>query len=58
MLPLSAVTQRVVDLALRVSSLGELDKIQPKGSSHARNARFVARRLGCPWQTVKNYPEV
>jgi hypothetical protein len=31
MLPLSAATQRVVDLALRESSSGELDKIPPKG---------------------------
>jgi hypothetical protein len=29
-LPLSAATQRVVDLALRESSSGELDKILPK----------------------------
>jgi hypothetical protein len=58
MLPLSAATQRVVDLALHVSSLGELDKIQPKGSNRARSARSVARRLGCSWQTVENYPEV
>jgi hypothetical protein len=30
-LPLSAVTQRVADVALRESSSGELDKIPPKG---------------------------
>jgi hypothetical protein len=58
MLPLSAATQRVVDIALNESSLGELDEIQPKGSNRAQSARFVARRLGCAWQTVENYPEV
>jgi hypothetical protein len=58
MLHLSVATQRVVDLALHVSSSGELDEIQPKGSNRAWNTRFVARRLGCPWQTVENYPEV
>jgi hypothetical protein len=33
MLPLSAVTQRVVKIALHLSSSGKLDKIRPGGSN-------------------------